>query len=112
MGSDFIRNIRKYGIFLKDSPFYFTPHFRHSRAMHWLEAGIDMEYIKDLLGHEDMETVRTYARLSLKMKDEALKKAQSETKNDADSSQESWTKDQSLVDWLKSFKKLEPSTQE
>lgn len=85
------------------------PHiFRHSRAMHWLEAGIDMEYIKDLLGHEDMETVRTYARLSLKMKDEALKKAQSETKNDADPSQESWTKDQSLVDWLKSFKKIEP----
>lgn len=86
------------------------PHiFRHSRAMHWLEAGIDIEYIKDLLGHEDMETVRTYARLSLKMKDEALKKAQPEAENVAGSSQESWTKDQSLVDWLKSFKKIEPS---
>lgn len=30
--------------------------FRHSKAMHMLEAGINIVYIRDFLGHEDMHS--------------------------------------------------------
>ena len=33
---------------------------RHTKAMHLLEAGINIFYIKDLLGHEDISTVEIY----------------------------------------------------
>ena len=46
-------------------PVQVHPHvFRHSRAMHWLEAGVDLQYIKDLLGHSDIKTTEVYARLN------------------------------------------------
>jgi len=34
-----------------------TPHmFRHSKAMHLLQAGVSLIYIRDFLGHEDIKT--------------------------------------------------------
>ena len=35
--------------------------------MHWLEAGVDLQYIKDLLGHSDIKTTEIYARLEEEM---------------------------------------------
>lgn len=37
---------------------------RHTKAMHLLEAGINIFYIKDLLGHEDISTAEIYAKKS------------------------------------------------
>ena len=34
--------------------------FRHSKAMHMLEAGINIIYIRDFLGHEDISTTMVY----------------------------------------------------
>lgn len=40
-----------------------TPHmFRHSKAMHLLQAGVNLIYIRDFLGHEDIKTTEVYAK--------------------------------------------------
>ena len=40
-----------------------TPHvIRRTRAMHLLQAGVNLIYIRDLLGHADVSTTEIYAR--------------------------------------------------
>jgi len=79
------------------------PHIlRHSRAMHWLEAGFDLHYIKDLLGHADITTTEIYARLSVEMKRKLLEKTNPVMSQPVE--YPSWTEDKSLVDWLESFR--------
>jgi hypothetical protein len=36
--------------------------------MHWLEAGVDLQFIKDLLGHADLTTTEVYAQINTDMK--------------------------------------------
>jgi site-specific recombinase XerD len=51
---------------------YVTPHsIRHSTATHLLEAGADVRYVQELLGHESIETTVRYTH----MMTDALKKA-------------------------------------
>lgn len=53
-----------------------TPHvFRHSRAMHLLQAGVNLVYIRDILGHVSVQTTEIYARTDSKQKREALENA-------------------------------------
>lgn len=42
-----------------------TPHmFRHQNATDWLEAGVPLSAIKELLGHESLVTTEIYARMN------------------------------------------------
>lgn len=53
-----------------------SPHvFRHSRAMHLLQAGVNLLFIRDILGHVSVQTTEVYARADSKLKREALEKA-------------------------------------
>lgn len=53
-----------------------TPHcLRHSKAMHMVEAGINLIYIRDFLGHESIETTQVYAKANPEARRNALKKA-------------------------------------
>ncbi len=76
-----------------------SPHcLRHSRAVHWLQAGVDLIYIRDLLGHTSVQTSEIYARVDGEMKRKALEKVSSQSfQNEIPS----WQKDKSLMEWLK-----------
>jgi len=48
---------------------------RHSKAVHLLQAGINLIYIRDFLGHSDIKTTEVYARADSVTKRKALEKA-------------------------------------
>ena len=73
---------------------------RHSKAMHLLQAGVNLVYIRDILGHVSIQTTEIYARADSKQKREALEKAYVNVNPDE---QPVWTKDENLVTWLKKF---------
>lgn len=59
----------KKSLYLDCIAFPITPHvFRHSKAMHMLHAGINLFYIRDILGHVDVSTTEIYARADTEMK--------------------------------------------
>lgn len=74
---------------------------RHSKAMHLLHAGVNLVYIRDILGHESVITTETYARVDSKQKREAVEKAYVDvvTKETAQ-----WIENNNLLVWLKNFK--------
>ncbi|MBI4652520.1 site-specific integrase [Candidatus Desantisbacteria bacterium] len=79
-----------------------TPHmFRHSKAMHLLQAGVSLIYIRDFLGHEDIKTTEIYAKCDSELKRRAIEKAYP---NLIDSNLPDWNKDAPLLDWLSSLK--------
>lgn len=77
---------------------------RHSRAMHLLQAGVNLVYIRDLLGHVSIQTTDIYARADSKAKREALEKAYTNLTPNRDSDK-SWEGNKNLRDWLKGLKK-------
>ena len=72
--------------------------FRHSKAMHLLEAGVNLIYIRDLLGHTSVVTTEIYAKTNPKIKEEQLKKHSASV-----ATVERYSKKQKedLIDWLK-----------
>lgn len=53
------------------------PHImRHSKAMHLLDAGVNLVYIRDFLGHESVTTTEIYARASTEAKRRAIESAE------------------------------------
>ena len=55
-----------------------TPHtLRRSRAMHLIQAGVNLIYIRDLLGHADVSTTEIYARADAETKRKAIENAKS-----------------------------------
>ena len=55
-----------------------SPHtFRHSTAMHMLQAGVDVSVIALMLGHESPTTTHQYVELDLRMKEQCMHKLQS-----------------------------------
>lgn len=80
-----------------------SPHcLRHSKAMHLLQAGINLVYIRDILGHVSIQTTEIYARADSKQKREAIESAYIPILPDNKAST-SWDKDPELKKWLKSL---------
>jgi len=73
---------------------------RHSKAMHLLQAGVNLVYIRDILGHVSIQTTEVYARADSKQKREAIEKAYV---NINPNEEPHWTQDDNLLTWLKSF---------
>jgi site-specific recombinase XerD len=72
--------------------------FRHSKAMHMLEADIHLVHIRDFLGHSSVDTTELYARASEKKKQEALAKLNPDIIVEGKTS---WQKDKNLMKYLK-----------
>lgn len=100
--------LNKYFIIAKQQnpglyPEKLTPHcFRHSKSMHLLQSGVNLIYIRDLLGHVDIKTTEIYARIDSEMKRKALEKG-----NNLIPSVEgpSWKDNKDLLEWLSSLGK-------
>lgn len=79
-----------------------TPHqFRHSKAMHMTQADVNPIYIRDILGHVDLQTTAIYSKSDLSTKRRALEKANI----NAAPAVEDWTSNSNLMDYLKSLSK-------
>lgn len=76
--------------------------FRHSKAMHMLAAGINIVYIRDFLGHEDISTTMIYSRADNRMKTEAISRLAPQITGETELPD--WSKDQDLMAFLRSFK--------
>ena len=78
-----------------------SPHtFRHSKAMHLFQAGVNLVYIRDILGHVSIQTTEIYARADSKQKREALEKVYVDVVP-TDFQEGSWERDSDLKKWLK-----------
>lgn len=78
-----------------------SPHkFRHSRAMHLLQAGLNLVYIRDLMGHTSIQTTEIYARADPNVKNKVLVEAYANV-GLSQPQIKSWEKDQKLKSYLK-----------
>lgn len=100
--------VKKYaGEAIKKAPELFpdrlSPHcFRHSKAIHLLQSGVNLIYIRDFLGHVDIQTTEIYARIDGEMKRKALEK---NSNNIVSGEMPEWQKNTELMNWLKNIGK-------
>ena len=99
----YVNNARKFKPDL--IPERVSPHtLRHSKAMHLLQAGVNLVYIRDILGHVSIQTTEVYARADSKQKREALEAAYVNI-IPKQVEEGSWERNSQLRDWLKSLTK-------
>jgi site-specific recombinase XerD len=75
---------------------------RHSKAIHMLQAGVNLVYIRDILGHCSVQTTEIYARTDSKHKRDAIEKAYTEM---VPPELPVWKVDKNLLEWLKNYNK-------
>ena len=81
-------------------PLRVTPHtFRHTKAMHLLQAGNPAVIIRDILGHVDIRSTAIYARADLETMRRALEKAAGPATTPA--CKPSWQTNRDLLSWLR-----------
>jgi site-specific recombinase XerD len=78
-----------------------SPHtWRHTAAVHLLEAGVDVNVIRGWLGHVSLNTTNRYAEITLRMKTEAMKLCAPDGSDARKSQKAAWQDDGSLLHWL------------
>lgn len=78
-----------------------SPHvMRHSKAMHLLQSGVNLIYIRDLLGHVNIQTTEIYARADSSMKRKALENAYVAIVTDE---LPEWQQNSDLLEWLQNL---------
>jgi len=82
-------------------PADFSPHkIRHSTAMGLVDSGVDIIYIRDLLGHVSVKTTEIYAKADVAKKRKAIEAA---SKDIVPEEKSQWDNNTTLKDWLKNF---------
>jgi integrase/recombinase XerD len=81
-----------------------SPHlFRHTAAVHLLEAGVEVNVIRGWLGHADLTTTNRYAEINTRAKIEALRATEPPNSSAGLPSRPVWRTDESLLNWLSSL---------
>ena len=82
-----------------------SPHiFRHTTAVHLLEAGVEVNVIRAWLGHVSLLTTNRYAEVNIRMKAEALKTCEPPVNvSQVLPHKPIWRDDQTLLNWLQSL---------
>jgi integrase/recombinase XerD len=81
-----------------------SPHtWRHSTAIHLLEAGVDVNVIRGWLGHVSLQTTNRYAEITIRMKEAALRQCDPPTGSAGIPRQPIWRDDATLLKWLQSL---------
>ncbi len=82
-----------------------SPHtLRHTTAMHMLQAGIDLNSIRNWLGHASLQTTHQYAQIDLRMKTEAMERCEASFVQAAiPSTVPSWRANPDILDWLQAL---------
>ena len=82
----------------------YSPHsFRHSKAVHMLEAGVPLIYIRNFLGHESVQTTEIYLRIHQGSVMKILKERKAET-NIPDTLGQPQPKNQDLPDFIQNVR--------
>ena len=71
--------------------------------MHLMQSGINLVWIRDILGHATIQTTEIYARTDSKQRREAIEKA-SECLTPKDVKGD-WEDNKDVISWLKTFNK-------
>ncbi len=80
-----------------------SPHcFRHSKSFHLLQSEVNLVYIRDFLGHVDIQSTEIYARIDGEMKRKALEKSNN---NVVSEKLPEWQSNPGLMNWLKNLGK-------
>jgi len=82
-----------------------SPHvFRHTTAVHLLEAGVEVNVIRGWLGHVSLDTTNRYAEISFRTKAAALAACEAPVPVTAGFPRKPvWRDDPSLLNWLQSL---------
>jgi len=81
-----------------------SPHiFRHTAAVHLLEAGVEVNVIRGWLGHADLTTTNRYAEINTKAKQEALLVTEPPDVSGGHRTNPIWRTDETLLNWLASL---------
>lgn len=80
-----------------------TPHtFRHTTAMHLLQAGTEFNMIRSWLGHASIETTHGYAEIDLEMKRKTLQACEKLLPKSGKHGP-TWKRDPNVLEWLSSL---------
>jgi integrase/recombinase XerD len=81
------------------------PHvFRHTTAVHLLEAGVEVNVIRGWLGHVNLATTNRYADINLRIKEAALRAcAPLPGMGGSKARAPVWRNDESMLAWLASL---------
>jgi integrase/recombinase XerD len=81
-----------------------SPHiFRHTAAVHLLEAGVEVNVIRGWLGHADLTTTNRYAEITTRAKLEALRATEPPGTSAGPRVTPIWRSDKAVLDWLASL---------
>jgi integrase/recombinase XerD len=81
-----------------------SPHiFRHTAAVHMLEAGVEANVIRGWLGHADLSTTNRYAEINTNAKMQALRTTEPPDTSTGHHTHPIWRSDESLLNWLSSL---------